>query len=138
MTFSFEPSPSLHRHQPTPIPKGDRTALPIRSMRARLLCLRAVKASFSHFSLAGRVNSQFQEFRVSFPFLLYEIQYKLGLTFPALQFFLFRFLFPSYQTSAKFCAGQCLCVLLLTVWEGKTERKRKKRNKEETHRENDC
>lgn len=51
-----------------------------------------MKASFSHFSLSGNVNSQFQEFRVSFPFLLYEIQYKLGLTFTALQFFSLPFL----------------------------------------------
>lgn len=49
----------------------------------------AEKASFSHFSLASRVNSQFQDFRVVFPFHIYEIQYKFVLTFPALQVFLF-------------------------------------------------
>lgn len=85
----------------------------------------AVKASFSHFSLAGSVNSPFQEFGVDFPLHIYNIQ---CLCFPCPTGFPFPFLISFNQNSAKFCTGWCPWG---TVADSLGEKNRKKRGRRE-------
>lgn len=95
----------------------------------------AVKASFSHFSLAGSVNSPFQEFGVDFPLHIYDIQ---CLRFPCPTGFPFPFLISFKPELSKILPwsvsmGDCCWQL------GREEQKEKgkKRNNEEASRRKD-
>lgn len=87
-----------------------------------------MKASFSHFFLAGSVNSWLQEFAMGFPFDIYDIHYKHVLAFPVVQVSLFHVLFASNQNSANICTGQCPRG---TVADSLGEKNRKKRGRRE-------
>lgn len=82
------------------------------------------------------LTRSFQEFRVGFPFHLYENQYKSGLVFPALKIFLFHFFFSFTLEVSKNAMlgsvyGRHYC------WQLGRVKQRKKRNREQTNRKKD-